>query len=137
MVQFLAGLKGEGKTRVIINMANEDAKVTDGVVVFVDDDNRRLHDLHRDIRLVAAGKNTLDNYREFVGFIRGVLLLNSDIQHIYVDSFMNIVTKMDDDSLVKLKAKLDSISEEFHTHFTVAMHCDREKLPEEIKSALI
>jgi len=137
MVQFLAGLKGEGKTRVIINKANEDAKVTDGVVVFIDDDNRRLHDLHRDIRLVEAGKNTLDNYREFVGFIRGVLSQNSDIQHIYVDSFMNIVTKMDDDSLVKLKSKLDGISEEFHTHFTVAMHCEREKLPEEIKQALI
>jgi len=137
MVQFLAGLKGEGKTRVIINMANEDAKVTDGVVVFIDEDNRRLHDLHREIRLVEAGKNTLDNYREFVGFIRGVLSQNSDIQHIYVDSFMNIVVKMDDDSLIKLKAKLDGISEEFNAHFTVAMHCEREKLPEEIKATLI
>jgi len=137
MVKFLAGLKGEGKTRIIINMANEDVKVTDGTVVFIDDDKRHIHDIHRDIRFVETGKGLLANYREFIGFLLGILSQNSDIQHIYVDGLTNIVTDINNESLLKLKAKLDTICKEYHTNFTIAMHCDRNALPDEIKVALV
>lgn len=46
MVQILAGEKGEGKTKKLIAMANEAGKSANGSVVFVDDDNSRMYDLH-------------------------------------------------------------------------------------------
>ena len=139
MVQFLAGMKGEGKTRKLIDMVNENAKTTDGHLVFIDDDKRHIFDLHRDIRFVEAGKGELANYRELIGFVLGILSQNSDIQHIYIDGLNNILADdaVCNESLVKLKTRLDSLAKTEQVSFTISVHCEREGLPEEIKKALV
>ena len=138
MVQFLVGLKGEGKTRQLINMANENVKVTDGNLVFIDDDRRHTQDIHRDIRFVETGKRRLSTCQGLNYFIWGMLTQNSDIKHVYVDGLTNIVREdVGDESLIKFKKKLDALSEEYHVDFTVAMHCDRNTLPAEIKELLV
>ena len=139
MVQFLAGLKGEGKTRKLIEMANQNAKETDGHLVFIDDDMRHIHDVHRDIRFVEAGRGELANYREFIGFVLGILSQNSDIKHIYVDGLNNILAQdiVADDCLMKLKNRLDSLVKTNQVGFTISLHCDRDSLPEDIKDALL
>ena len=136
-VAFMAGQKGEGKTRKIIDMANNEAKTTDGHLVFIDDDKRHIHDLHRDIRFVETGKGLLSNYREFTGFILGVLSQNSDIQHIYVDGLNNIVETVDNESLLKLQVRLEAIAKVDDVNFTVSVNYDKNSLPDEIKAALV
>jgi len=139
LVHFMAGHKGEGKTRRIIGMANEHAKVTDGNLVFIDDDKRHIFDLHRDIRFVEATKGILETHREFVCFLWGILTQNSDIQHIYVDGLTNIVVygAINNDTLPALRTQLEKFSEEYEVDFTISMHYDREILPQEIKEILI
>ena len=139
MVKFMAGLKGEGKTRKLIDMANQDAKVTDGHLVFIDDDKRNIHEVHRDIRFVDAGKGVLASYREFVGFVLGILSQNSDIKHIYIDGLTTILQKdaIDNEGLLKLKARLEGISKVDHVEFTISIHCEPSSLPSEMKDSLI
>ncbi|MCL2223823.1 MAG: hypothetical protein FWB96_08110 [Defluviitaleaceae bacterium] len=139
MVQFLAGMKGEGKTKKLIDMSNQDAKVTDGNLVFIDDNRRHLHDLHRDVRYVVAESGELANYREFIGFVLGILAMNSDIRHIYVDSLNNILAQdiVADDCLEKLKNRLDSLVKTNQVGFTISLNCDKASLPEGIKSSLL
>ena len=138
MVQFLAGLKGEGKTRKIINMANDNAKVTDGNLVFIDDDRRHIHDIHRDIRFVETGKGRLSSCRGLFYFIWGMLTQNSDIKHVYVDGLTNVVRgEVSNEALLTFKAELDVLCKEHNTSFTIAMHCDTSTLPEEIKAAIV
>jgi len=84
----------------------------------------------------------LSNCREFVGFILGILSQNSDITHIYVDGLSNIVCSICDSSpdaeeLKELKARLDSLSTEENVEFILSIHCNKDDLPEELKSALI
>jgi len=138
-VYFLAGMKGEGKTRKLIEMANQNAKETDGNLVFIDDDKRHIHDLHRDIRFVEAGAGELANYREFIGFVLGILAMNSDIRHIYVDGINNILAKdvVENDCLKKMKDRLDTLAKTHHVAFTISLHCNRDNLPEDIKAVLI
>jgi len=142
MVKFLAGLKGEGKTRKLIDMANENVKVTDGHLVFIDDDRRHSRDLHRDIRFVEAEKGLLANYREFIGFVLGILSQNSDITHIYVDGLSNIISSICDispqsDEIIKLKKRLEEIAASEDVEFILTLHCTVDDLPEEIKTVLI
>ena len=138
MVQFLAGLKGEGKTRIIIDMANENAKSTDGSLVFIDDDSRHIHNINRDIRLVEAGKGRLSSCRGLTYFIWGMLTQNADIQHVYVDGITTIVRdEPSSEDLVKFKKALDKLSSEFNTDITISMHCDRDSLPNEVKEVLL
>jgi len=136
-VSFMAGLKGEGKTRKLIDMANNEAKTTDGHLVFIDDDKRHIHDLHRDIRFVETGKGLLSNYREFTGFILGILSQNSDIQHIYVDGLNNIIETVDQESLLKLQARLETVARVDDVSFTISVNWDKNSLPDKIKAALV
>ena len=137
MVKFIAGYKGEGKTQKMIQMANEHVKTADGHLVFIDDDRRHTREVHRDIRFVETGKGELANYREFIGFVLGILSQNSDIQHIYIDGLTNIVKALDNESLVKLKVRLESISRTDTVDFTISVNYEPETLPEEIKAALL
>ena len=61
MVQILAGEKGVGKTKRLIAMANEASKEANGCVVFVDDDNSRMYDLHYSVRFVDTPKFIMEN----------------------------------------------------------------------------
>jgi len=134
----MAGKKGEGKTRKLIEMANECAKVTDGHVVFIDDDKRHIFDLHRDIRFVEAGKGELATYRELVGYILGILSQNSDINHIYIDGLSNILENtVDNELLLKRKARLDSIGKTDQVEFVISIHVEPDSLPVEIKATLV
>ena len=137
MVKFIAGGKGAGKTRILIDMANKDVKTTDGRLVFIDDDKRHIYDLHRDIRFVDSGKRVLSNYREFIGFVLGILSMDSDIETIYVDGLNNIIKVVENEDLVKLATRLQKLSEENSVNFIICINCQAELLPEEIKELII
>jgi hypothetical protein len=143
MVQFIAGRKGEGKTKKLLDMVNKNAKTADGNLIFIDDDRRHMYDLPHDIRFVETGKHFLSNTREFVGYLLGIMVMDNDIEHIYVDGLTNIVDNLDktskefNDQLLELTNRLKSLSEQSTVHFTVCINCDKETLPDEIKAILI
>ena len=137
MIQFLAGRKGEGKTKRLIQMANDAVKTTDGHVVFIDDDKRHIYDLHYDIRFVETGEFPLSNYREFIGFICGILSQNNDITEIFVDGLKNIVKTVENDDLVKLISKLEMLSKNNSVDFIISINCDPETSPEEMRNLMI
>jgi len=137
MIRFIAGPKGVGKTKRLIKMVNTSVKTTDGHLVFIDDDRRHIYDLHYDIRFVETGGFHLSNYREFIGFICGILSQDSDIKEIFVDGLTNIIETVDNDSLVKLVAKLEQLSKENSVDFIISINYDIELLPDEVKKLLI
>jgi len=142
MVNFLAGAKGDGKSRKIIEMANANVKVTDGHLVFITHNRKHMHDLHRDVRFVETEKGLLANYREFIGFVLGILSQNSDITHIYVDGINSIICNIDEaepggEDLAKLKNRLDELSKTEDVGFSLTLHCNKSNVPEAIKAALI
>jgi len=137
MVQFIAGGKGEGKTKRLIDLANTCVKTTDGNLVFIDDDKRHIYDLNHAIRFVGTDDYPLYGHGDFIGFICGILSMDSDIKCIYVDGLTNIIKKLDDDSLVKLITRLNTLSDREDVDFVLSMNCKAEELPEEVKKLLV
>ena len=136
MIKLIAGGKGEGKTKRLIEMANAAVKTTDGHIVFIDDDRRHIYDLHYDIRFVETADFPLSNYREFVGFVCGILSQDNDIVEIYIDGLQNVIATFDDEIFLKLKAKLEKLSQTHSVDFVLSMNCSPEDLPDEIKQLL-
>lgn len=137
MVQILAGEKGEGKTKKLIEMANESIKNAHGHVVYIDDDNRHIYDLHYDIRFVETSDFPLSNYRELIGFICGILSQDSDIEKIFIDGIYNIVKKLDNEDFIKLAAKLKNMSEKHSIDFVISANSKAQELPAEIRDLLM
>jgi len=137
MVQFIAGGKGEGKTKRLIDLANNCVKTTDGNLVFVDDDNRHIYDLNHAIRFVGTAGYPINSHGDFIGFICGIMSMDSDIKCIYVDGLTNIIKKIDDEGLVKLISRLNALSDREEVDFVLSMNCKADELPEEVKKLLV
>ena len=137
MVQILAGEKGEGKTKKLLEMANNEFKSTNGCVVYIDDDSRHIYDLDHDVRFVEVAEFPLANYRELVGFIYGILSQNNDIEKIFIDGIFKIVAKLDSEDIIKLVAKLKAIGDKYNIDFIAAANTLPTDLPKEIADVLI
>ena len=137
MVQILAGEKGEGKTKKLIDMANTAMKSANGHIVYIDDDSRHTYDISHDIRFVDTSEYPLSNYRELVGFIYGIFSQDSDIEKVFIDGLFKIVKDLEGDDIIKLAAKLKAMSEKYSVDFIIAANTDEKKIPEELKELLI
>ena len=72
MIQVIFGEKGAGKTKKILDMANESAQTAKGSIVFVADDGQYMFGLKRDIRFVDASSFHIDGPKMFYGFLCGL-----------------------------------------------------------------
>ncbi|MDR2182795.1 MAG: hypothetical protein LBE55_01340 [Clostridiales bacterium] len=133
MIKLFAGEKGEGKTRKLIALANDRLTTTDGHIVFIDDDRRNIHEIHRNIRLVDTSEYPLLNYREFVSFIHGMISQNSDISEIFIDSLSGIIKSLDNKDLAALMVALEGVSKTHDVEFFITLNCDPKDLPQEAK----
>ena len=137
MVQILAGEKGEGKTKKLIEMANEAGKSANGSVVFVDDDNSRMYDLHYSVRFVDTPKFIMEDPQVFRGFVCGILSQNSDIEKIYIDGLNHIVDKVSDADFVKFIEELEKTSAEAETDMIMIISRKQDLLPAEVQKYLV
>lgn len=137
MIQILIGEKGEGKTKRLIDMSNEAGKLSDGHIVFIDDDNRHMYDLHYNIRFVDTTGFKMEDQRIFFGFICGILSQDGDIEKIYIDGLNNIIKYMTDDDLFAFINELEKLSEKANVDFVMTISRDKETVPEALKSYLI
>ncbi|MHB1391905.1 MAG: twitching motility protein PilT [Clostridia bacterium] len=136
MVKFILGVKGSGKTKRMIDMANESVKASNGNVVYIDRDRNHIYDLNRNIRLIETGEFQLENLKSFYGFICGVISQNFDIEKIFIDG-QKIVSNAEDDGLEKFIKNLLNLSEKFNVDFKVSCSRSPEGIPEFLKSYLI
>ena len=73
MIQIIAGKKGSGKTKRLIDMTNQTAHDSDHDVLFLDDDNRYMFDIDHKVRFINAGEYHVHTAEMFLGFICGML----------------------------------------------------------------
>ena len=133
MIQILAGEKGQGKTKRLIEMGNEASKTIDGNAVFIDDDSRHMYDLHYGIRFVETSKFKICDYEVFIGFIYGILSQNGDIQKIFVDGLNNIIQSLNSDDVESLCEILERISNDYSVDFTLIYSAPMSAVPDQIR----
>ena len=134
MIRFLVGEKGHGKTKRLIELANDRVKTADGHLVFIERDNSHMYDLHYEVRYVDTTSFPLSNYREFIGFICGILSQDNDIEEIFVCGYAKIVREVDNESLIKMVKKLEELSELNSVDFTISITALPEELPEKVRA---
>ena len=137
MISLIAGAKGEGKTRKLIALANDHLANTEGHIVFVDDNKRNMHQIHRDIRLVDTSEYPLSNYREFVAFVYGMISQNSDIQEVFIDGLCGIIEDLPNADLSTVMASLSKLSDDNDVEFFITLNCDPDTLPEDVKKLMV
>ena len=71
MVQIIAGAKGKGKTKYLLDMANTAVKEAKGSVVYLDKSSKHMYELNNQIRLINVQEYPIDTSDGFIGFRAG------------------------------------------------------------------
>ncbi len=129
MIQVIMGKKGSGKTKRLIDQANDALKVEHGSVVFIDDDTRYMYDLRHEIRFVDASDYKIASADMFYGFVSGMLSMNFDISVIFVDAFVKMVNA-DMQTMEPFFARLEELSKARNVNFVISISGDPAELPE-------
>ena len=137
MVRILAGEKGEGKTKKLIDMANAAGKEAKGSIIYVDDDNSHMYDLHYSVRFVETPKFIMEDPMVFRGFVCGILSQNSDIETIYIDGLNHIMDKIADADFVSFVQELDKTSKEAEMDIVMIISRTSDAIPAEVQQYLI
>lgn len=136
MIQIIAGEKGRGKTKILIEKANTEVRAAKGSIVYLDKNNKHMYELSNKIRLINVRDFLIENHNEFIGFICGILSCDHDLQTIYLDSFLKLAN-VNDDSVKSVLDKLSLISEQFHVNFVISISLNYNQLPEDEKENVI
>lgn len=132
MVKFIIGPKGSGKTKWLIDRANEDIQNENENVVFVDVDDNHIFSLNYSVRLINAMEFNINNVESLYGFLCGIIGKDYDVEKIYVDSVYKVISLKVED-LEKLSKNLNLISEKFGTEFYINIEQSLAEIPEDLK----
>lgn len=136
MIQIILGEKGKGKTKILIDKANADVSQVKGNIVYLDKSNKNMYLLNNKIRLINVRDYCVETPKEFLGFICGLISGNHDLQKIYLDSFLKIACKSNED-VTDIIEKIDMISTKFQVDFVISISLTETELPESLKNFVI
>ena len=137
MIQIFTGAKGEGKTKKILEMANDIVKSTNGHIVFIDDDKRSIYNLPYEIRFVDTSDFMINDLNILFGFICGILSQDNDIEKIFIDGVDNIVKEFDNNSLNFFINFIEKISNKTNVDFIMSLNKTKEEFSENLKEYLV
>ena len=128
MVKLLVGRKGSGKTKTMIQMANDRVEKSDGSVVFINKNHRLMYDLKYKIRVVCMEEyEHITNSDEYIGFLYGIISSDHDIEVIFIDSILKHADVNISD-LPEFLSRLRGLSEKYEIEFVVSISASLEEI---------
>ena len=136
MVEIIAGEKGKGKTKYLLDKVNDSVKSASGNIVYLDKSQKHMYELSNKVRLINVTDFPVTNCDEFLGFICGIVSQDHDLQEMYLDSFLTIAN-IEDAQINHAIEKLDIISEKYNVKFVLSVSRNEADLPECAKAKII
>ena len=91
MIKLIVGNKGTGKTKVMVDMINENLPQVKGNIVCIEKGMQLTHNIPTSVRLIDVDEFKIKGCKRFYGFFAGVCASNYDIEQIYVDGILKVL----------------------------------------------
>lgn len=132
MIKLIVGHKGSGKTKTMIQMANDAVKTSNGNVVCVEKGIQLTYDLNYQVRLVDIEQYGISDYDAYFGFLCGLMAGNYDITDIFCDATFKICGK-NPDRFADMVDKLYKLTSANGLTIVFTVSAEIEELPERIR----
>ncbi len=129
MIKIICGPKGSGKTKRIIDAANDAVAVAKGHLIFITDTKRYMYDLKREIRFIDTSDYAIAGEEALCGFIKGAIAGGYDNEYVFVDGVARIAGKSIKD-MAQLFFMLNKVAEMRTLTIYITCSCTEEELPE-------
>ena len=128
MIKLLVGHKGSGKTKQMIDLANERVESSKGSVIFINKNHRLMYELNYKIRVICMEDfEHITNIDEYIGFLYGIISSDHDIETIFIDSILKHADFTLGD-LPEFIDRLKDISKNYGMDFVVSLSAEKEEM---------
>lgn len=136
MIKLIIGIKGTGKTKRIVSMANDALQTTNGSVVFIEKGRKLIHEVKHQARLVDTDEYIINDARSLYGFVTGIFASNHDVTDIFIDSALKICCN-DMTEFVEFITKLDKFVKAHDINIVITSSIAPEELPADLSGYMI
>jgi len=132
MIKIIYGEKGSGKTKRILDCATQALADSKGDVVFVAATSRYRMEIKPQIRFIDAIEEGIATKDGLIGFVKGLLCGNYDIEYVFIDGFYKMMNvAIDSPESCEFFLALDRLAQ--GVNFVLTVSCDLDKMPAYIK----
>jgi Ni2+-binding GTPase involved in maturation of urease and hydrogenase len=131
MVQIIAGTKGKGKTKILLDKANAAIKEAKGSVVYLDKSTKHMYELNNKVRLINVMDYSVKSCEAFIGFICGIVAQDHDLECMFLDSFLKLAY-LEGQDITETVLTLDEISKKFDVDFVLSVSMDKGEFSEAV-----
>jgi chromosomal replication initiation ATPase DnaA len=129
MIKVIYGAKGTGKTKMMIDAANETVKVAKGHMIFITDSKRGMYDLEREVRFIDTSDYDVAGEAALCGFVKGVIAGNNDNEYVFIDGVVRIAGKPVQE-MAAFFYMLEKVAKDSGITVTVSVSATKEELPD-------
>ena len=135
MVKLIIGVKGTGKTKTLIEMANAALEKSNGSVVCIEKGVKLRYEVKYQVRLINTNDYLVFDSQSLFGFISGILAGNHDITDIIVDSAFKICGN-EADNFDKFLTEVDELAERYSVNIVMTSSIPTEEASDTVKKYL-
>ncbi|HHT24692.1 MAG TPA: hypothetical protein GXZ76_04115 [Clostridiaceae bacterium] len=136
MIEAIVGLKGSGKTSIIVDEITNVANTKDTNVVCIEYGKRFNQNIPYQVRLIDIAEYPVRNYRELLTFIAGVSAKDHDITHFYIDSLYKIANSEDRIELEKFFNDLEDMTKNIAAKFVITISDEPDAMPDNVRKVM-
>ena len=126
MISLIYGPKGSGKTKRLIDGANEAVRNAKGTVVYISNKPKHSKEVNYNIRFIDTTEYGISCECCTVGFLSGILASDNDIEKVYIDGISKM-TGIEAADMEGLYKSLEKLAEKERAEIIFTVSC--EKLP--------
>ena len=132
MVSIIAGEKGKGKTKILLEKANEAVSKANGSVIYLDKSSKHMYELNNKIILVNVSEFPIISADGFIGFLSGLISSDHDIEAVFLDSFLKLAV-LEGADITSTIDRIETLGEKYGITFVLSVSMDASDLPENAK----
>lgn len=132
MVSIIAGEKGKGKTKILLEKANEAVSKANGSVIYLDKSSKHMYELNNKIRLINVSEFPIMSADGFIGLLSGLISSDHDIEAIFLDSFLKLAV-LEGADITSAIDRIETLGEKYGITFVISVSADASNLPENAK----
>ncbi len=133
MIKLIAGSRGSGKTKQLVELINESVKTNEGSLVCIEKGMHLTYNLDHKCRLIGLDEYKVHGYSMMYGFVAGILAGNYDINEIYIDGILK-VGEQDLEGLGGFLCDIEVLAPQIK--FIITVSADENSLPASVAKYL-
>lgn len=135
MIRLVVGDKGKGKTKALLDRANDAIQTASGSIVYIDKSTKHMFELSNKIRLIDASTLPLKNSDQLIGAVCGIISQDHDLEQVYFDSFLKLARIEGKEELLDgIIEQFESISDAFNIDFIISISLEKSALSEKLQA---